>query len=145
MRQLMGVCLLVVWLSGCGGDASEPPTGSQPSKDYTKTASGLKYRVLKKGNGKQPKRGDTVHVHYRGRLKSGKEFDSSYKRGQPIKFVLGRGQVIAGWDEGVALLHVGEKAELVIPPDLAYGKGGRPPVIPGNATLIFDVELVDID
>lgn len=145
MRQLTSACLLVVWLSGCGGDASEPASADQASKDYVKTKSGLKYRVLKPRKGKQPKRGDTVHVHYRGRLTSGKEFDSSYKRGKPFKFVLGRGQVIAGWDEGVALLHVGEKAEFVIPPDLGYGKNGYPPVIPGNATLIFDVELVDID
>ncbi|MDB5047482.1 MAG: Peptidyl-prolyl cis-trans isomerase (rotamase) - cyclophilin family, partial [Fibrobacteres bacterium] len=84
-----------------------------------------------------------VKVHYAGRLTDGKEFDNSYKRGQPIDFKVGTGMVIPGWDEGIMLMQKGEKRTLIIPSNLAYGPDGRPPVIPQNATLIFDVELVD--
>lgn len=106
------------------------------------TASGLQYEVLSAGDGASPAATDEVEVHYAGRLLDGTEFDSSYKRGQPIAFPLNR--VIAGWTEGVQLMKVGAKHRLYIPSDLAYGPAGRPPVIPQNAVLIFDVELLDI-
>src|SRR5690606_20295430 len=92
-------------------------------------------------DGARPTAGQTVKVHYSGYLEDGNMFDSSVERGQPIAFALGVGQVIKGWDEGISLLRVGEKAKLIIPFDLAYGAAGRPPVIPPSATLIFDVEL----
>jgi peptidylprolyl isomerase len=108
-----------------------------------KTASGLEYVITEKGKGtKCPKPGDMVSVHYTGKFTNDTVFDSSVKRGQPIKFTLGVGQVIKGWDEGIALLHVGDKAIFTIPPDLGYGSQDRGP-IPGNSTLIFEVELVD--
>ncbi|VAW31039.1 Peptidylprolyl isomerase, FKBP-type [hydrothermal vent metagenome] len=110
-----------------------------------KTDSGLQYIETKVGSGKSPKRGQQVSVHYIGRLESGKEFDNSVKRGEPIEFLLGTGQVIPGWDEGVGLMKVGGKATLIIPPDLGYGGRGAGGVIPPNATLIFDVELVDVN
>ena len=85
-----------------------------------------------------------IKVHYKGQLIDGTVFDSSYKRNQPIEFKLGVGQVIKGWDEGIALLNVGEKARFLIPPNLAYGRRGAGNVIPGNATLIFEIELLDM-
>jgi peptidylprolyl isomerase len=108
------------------------------------TATGLKYIILTEGTGPAPQKGDIVKVHYTGTLEDGTKFDSSYDRQEPIAFPLGMGQVIPGWDEGIALLHVGDKAKLVIPADLAYGTQGAGGVIPPNATLIFEVELVDI-
>lgn len=108
------------------------------------TASGLTYVEVKAGKGKAPNRGDNVSVHYVGRLENGKEFDNSHKRGAPIEFKLGRGQVISGWDEGIGLMKEGGQANLIIPPDLGYGKQGAGGVIPPNATLIFDVELVKV-
>ena len=108
------------------------------------TPSGLQYIELTAGTGPAPKKGDTVSVHYTGTLTDGTVFDSSYKRGEPIKFPLGRGRVIPGWDEGIALMKKGGKARLIIPPQLGYGAQGAGGVIPPNATLIFDVELVDI-
>lgn len=88
--------------------------------------------------------GDTIAVHYRGTLENGTEFDSSYKRGEPFSFTLGAGQVIKGWDEGLVGMKVGEKKKLTIPPEKGYGVNGMPPVIPPNATLIFEVEVVGI-
>ena len=109
-----------------------------------KTSSGLEYIEIEKGTGAAPKSGDTVQVHYSGTLDNGTKFDSSYDRGAPLEFRLGVGQVIAGWDEGIALMNVGGKATLVIPPELGYGANGAGTVIPPNATLHFDVELVGI-
>jgi peptidyl-prolyl cis-trans isomerase A (cyclophilin A) len=110
-----------------------------------KTSSGLEYIEVETGTGVQAEAGKTVSVHYTGKFQDGKVFDSSVSRGEPIKFQLGRGQVIKGWDEGIALMKVGGKAQLIIPPDLAYGeRGAGGGVIPPNATLIFDVELVDV-
>lgn len=118
-------------------------TETKPTKQ--KTPSGLEYIILEEGTGPKPKQGQKVQVHYTGKLQDGTVFDSSHKRGKPIAFTLGIGQVIKGWDEGIALLKKGGKAQLIIPPSLGYGARGVPPQIPPNATLIFDVELVEIE
>jgi len=113
-------------------------------KDTVTTASGLKYiMVASTKSGDQPKKGDKVSVHYTGYFLDGKVFDSSVDRGKPIQIQIGVGQVIPGWDEGIALLHKGEKARMIIPYNLAYGEAGRGP-IPAKATLVFDVELLDV-
>ncbi len=106
------------------------------------TPSGLNVEILKKGTGPQPKSGQDVTVHYTGTLADGKKFDSSRDRGTPFTFKLGAGQVIRGWDEGLALLPVGSHAKLTIPPTLGYGAAGAGGVIPPNATLIFDIDLL---
>jgi FKBP-type peptidyl-prolyl cis-trans isomerase FkpA len=106
------------------------------------TASGLQYKVLREGTGPKPGEYAEVEVHYEGRLIDGKVFDSSYQRGEPISFLLG--QVISGWREGVQLMPVGSKYQFYIPAELGYGKSGMPGVIPPNATLVFDVELLKI-
>jgi peptidyl-prolyl cis-trans isomerase A (cyclophilin A) len=111
---------------------------------FEKTESGLRYQFIQRGDGKQAESGKTVAVHYEGSLENGKVFDSSYPRKKPIEFRLGQGQVIEGWDEGIALLKVGDKARFVIPSDLGYGPAGAGGVIPPNATLIFDVELMEV-
>lgn len=111
---------------------------------FDKTESGLRYKMIQKGSGKQAEKGKNVSVHYQGSLENGQVFDSSYKRKQPIDFQLGVGQVISGWDEGIALLKVGDKARFVIPSHLGYGSRGAGGVIPPDATLIFDVELMDV-
>ena len=108
------------------------------------TASGLQYNEVRAGSGPKPQAGEVVTVHYTGSLEDGTVFDSSHSRGEPISFPLGAGYVIPGWDEGIALMNQGGQATLVIPPALAYGEQGYPPVIPPNATLTFDVELVEI-
>ena len=108
------------------------------------TASGLQYWEIKKGTGKLAQAGKTVSVHYTGWLTDGKEFDSSRDAGEPIQFQLGVGQVIKGWDEGVAGMKVGGKRQLRIPPELGYGARGAGSAIPPNATLVFDVELMDV-
>lgn len=111
---------------------------------FEKTNSGLRYKILQKGNGKQAVKGDLVSVHYKGQLLDGTVFDSSYKRNQPLDFNIGLGQVIAGWDEGIQLLKVGDKARFVIPSELAYGSSGAGGDIPPDAILIFDVELMNV-
>lgn len=108
------------------------------------TESGLKYLDLKVGDGPSPQKGQKVKVHYEGWLEDGKKFDSSRDRGEPFEFVLGVGQVIPGWDEGVDPMNVGGKRKLVIPPKLGYGKQGAGGVIPPDATLIFEVELLGV-
>ena len=110
----------------------------------TKTTSGLQYEDTTPGTGASPQSGQTVSVHYTGWLADGKKFDSSKDRGQPFQFVLGKGQVIKGWDEGVATMKIGGKRKLVIPPDLAYGSQGAGGSIPPNATLTFEVELLGV-
>jgi peptidyl-prolyl cis-trans isomerase A (cyclophilin A) len=111
---------------------------------FEKTESGLRYQFIQRGNGKKAEAGKTVAVHYEGSLETGKVFDSSYPRKKPIEFKLGQGMVIEGWDEGIALLQVGDKARFVIPSYLGYGSAGAGGVIPPNATLVFDVELMDV-
>jgi FKBP-type peptidyl-prolyl cis-trans isomerase FkpA len=104
----------------------------------------LKTEKLTSGNGPAPKKGQTVTVHYTGWLTNGNKFDSSVDRNDPFSFVLGAGQVIAGWDLGVAGMKVGDKVKLTIPPELAYGREGYPGAIPPNSTLIFEVELLSV-
>jgi peptidyl-prolyl cis-trans isomerase A (cyclophilin A) len=110
----------------------------------TKTDSGLFYEITEKGSGSKPTKGQTVSVHYAGYLLNGQKFDSSFDRNQPIQIPIGAGQVIPGWDEGIMLLNEGDKARLIIPPHLGYGSAGAGGVIPPNATLIFEVQLVKL-
>ena len=121
--------------------SSQKPKKIKVNQEYT-TASGLKYRVTELGKGKQVEAGDKVTVHYTGKLTNGTKFDSSKDRNQPFSFKVGAGQVIKGWDEGLQLLKVGDKATFVIPPDIAYGQRDMGS-IPPNSTLIFDVEVLD--
>jgi FKBP-type peptidyl-prolyl cis-trans isomerase len=118
--------------------------GLPDTSNLTTTATGLQYKDVTAGTGAEAKEGDTVSVHYTGWLTDGTKFDSSVDRGQPFSFPLGAGSVIAGWDEGVAGMKVGGKRILVIPSNLGYGPSGATGVIPPNATLIFEVELLDV-
>jgi FKBP-type peptidyl-prolyl cis-trans isomerase len=123
------------------------PNTKAPTKvtgEGFKTDSGLQYWDIKIGLGPLAKAGDNVKVHYTGWLTTGKKFDSSVDANQPYEFTLGQGEVIKGWDEGVAGMKVGGKRQLRIPPDLAYGEAGHPPQIPENATLVFDVQLLAV-
>lgn len=130
------------------GDQSKKMTAEEfAAKNYpkaVKTASGLYYVVVNQGTGAKPTGGNKVSVHYTGRLTDGTKFDSSVDRKQPFEFTLGQGQVIKGWDEGVALMNVGSKYKFIIPASLAYGDRGFSTVIPPNSTLVFDVELLDV-
>lgn len=132
--------------------AQKPKTPAVPNTkaparvtgDGVKTASGLQYWDIRVGTGAVAKDGDHVRVHYTGWLTTGKKFDSSVDANQPFEFTIGQSEVIKGWDEGVAGMKVGGKRQLRIPPDLGYGDNGSPPVIPPNATLIFDIQLLKI-
>ncbi len=112
--------------------------------DTISTSSGLKYIILKKGKGKPAENGKMAEVHYTGWLLNGKKFDSSRDRNEPFEFLLGAKQVISGWDEGVALMKIGDKFRLILTPELAYGERGAGEIIPPNSTLIFDVELLNV-
>lgn len=115
-----------------------------PDANAVTTPSGLKYVELKEGTGATPQSGQTVEVHYVGTLEDGTKFDSSRDRGQPFSFKIGVGQVIKGWDEGLSTMKVGGRRQLIIPPELGYGARGAGGVIPPNATLLFDVELLGV-
>lgn len=148
MGVLGKVSLLLVVSSLCGvpvfaADQAKPAEKAAAAKTVT-TASGLKYVDVKVGSGAAPVKGKQVKVHYTGTLESGKKFDSSVDRNEPFSFVIGVGQVIPGWDEGVMSMKVGGKRKLIIPSKLGYGERGAGGVIPPNATLLFDVELLDV-
>lgn len=140
----ISIALLLGGLSCGGRQIPEAPT-KVADKDYVKTESGLKYFDLAEGDGPTPKQKQTVFVHYTGWLADGKMFDSSLTRGRAFSFVMGMGAVIAGWDEGVATMRVGGKRQLVIPPELGYGKAGIQGRIPPNATLVFEIDLLDFE
>jgi FKBP-type peptidyl-prolyl cis-trans isomerase len=149
MRASPILAFLIV-LSACrsGGDRSSAGGFSAElgidTAAMTKTPNGLQYQDVKVGQGAEAKRGSTAVVHYTGWLTDGKKFDSSRDRGTPFDFEVGAGEVIAGWDLGVAGMKVGGQRKLVIPADLGYGAAGAPPVIPPGATLVFDVELLEV-
>lgn len=117
---------------------------SAENQNIVTTPSGLQYIDIVEGTGETPQTGQTVTVHYTGTLENGRKFDSSRDRNQPFEFPIGRGRVIKGWDEGLSTMKVGGQRRLIIPPELGYGSRGAGGVIPGNATLIFDVELLGV-
>jgi FKBP-type peptidyl-prolyl cis-trans isomerase len=147
---------LVLLIGACGdekkaSDATEPgASASVPastvacSADATELPDGLCYVDTKVGDGPEVKKGDVLSMNYTGKLADGSVFDASDKHGGPFEFKLGAGAVIQGWDEGIVGMHVGGKRTLTIPPELGYGAAGYPPVIPPNATLLFDVEVVSV-
>ncbi|HKR61604.1 MAG TPA: FKBP-type peptidyl-prolyl cis-trans isomerase [Pyrinomonadaceae bacterium] len=141
MRIIAIVIVAVLALSAVGYVLSK--RGGNAGAEVT-TASGLKYVDLVQGTGATPQRGQTVTVHYTGTLTNGRKFDSSVDKGQPYSFRIGFGAVIKGWDEGIMSMKVGGKRKLTIPANLAYGPMGRPPDIPPNSTLLFDVELLGV-
>jgi FKBP-type peptidyl-prolyl cis-trans isomerase len=169
MRKLLGILVAIMLFAIMGAAGSVAQTGTTkkttttakkpvarraarpntnaPTKvtgPGTTTASGLQYWDIRQGTGAVATKGQKVKVHYTGWLTSGKKFDSSVDAGTPFSFTLGNGEVIKGWDEGVAGMKVGGKRQLKIPPQLAYGERGYPPVIPANSTLIFDVQLLGV-
>jgi len=146
MAITIALFIFVLCAAAQTGSSEKKATGgpTQVTGEPTKTASGLEYWDIKVGEGAVAQAGHKVKVDYTGWLTNGKKFDSSVGTGRPFEFQLGAGQVIKGWDEGVAGMKVGGKRQLRIPPDLAYGAKGYPPVIPPSSTLIFDVQLLDV-
>ncbi len=146
--HLMATVTALVALGAGAAGLAQAATQTEKEKKMTKTESGLQYRDTKEGTGEKPKTGQTCVMHYTGWLwvdgAKGKKFDSSVDRGQPFDFVIGTGQVIKGWDEGVMSMKVGGKRELLIPPNLAYGSRGAGRVIPPDSTLLFEVELLKV-
>jgi peptidylprolyl isomerase len=141
VKNIAIVAVVVLALSAVVYVVARRGGGAGPE---VKTPSGLRYTDLVEGTGATPQRGQTVTVHYTGTLENGKKFDSSLDRGKPADFRIGVGAVIKGWDEGLMSMKVGGKRRLVIPANLGYGPAGRPPDIPGNSTLIFEVELLGV-
>jgi peptidylprolyl isomerase len=142
--KIVTVVMCVMLLAVSVASAAEGKTAA-PGSDVVTTASGLQYRDEVVGEGASPVAGGLVQVHYSGFLENGKKFDSSRDRNEPFTFKIGVGQVIAGWDEGVMSMKVGGKRKLIIPAKLGYGAAGAGGIIPPNATLLFDVELLDVD
>jgi FKBP-type peptidyl-prolyl cis-trans isomerase FkpA len=138
MKKLLSAALLTTL--ALPAFAAEPPEAE--AQKAVKTSSGLVYTSLREGSGAQPTAADTVKVHYRGTLLDGREFDSSYRRNAPAEFPLTR--VIKCWTEGVQMMQVGGKAQLVCPPELAYGSRGAGSAVPPNATLLFEIELLEV-
>ena len=144
------VALFALILSACGGsgdEAGDQAAGGDFAVDssaMTRTSSGLRYQDVAVGEGAEVRQGQVAVVHYTGWLTDGTKFDSSRDRGTPFSFPVGAGQVIPGWDEGVAGMKIGGRRKLLIPANLGYGDMGAPPVIPPGATLVFDVELLDV-
>ncbi|CAG2102672.1 unnamed protein product [Medioppia subpectinata] len=151
LRLALILCLtqtLVVETMAAEEDTSGSTAADTNSQSVDKKVKKLQIGVKKRADNcdRKSSKGDILHIHYRGTLyETGAEFDSSYKRGQPLTFTLGMGQVIAGWDQGLLGMCAGEKRKLVIPADLAYGAAGAPPTIPANAPLVFEVECVKIE
>ena len=143
-KSIPFIVLLVVFAMSSGHAQTSNSAPTKVEGNPTKKPSGLEYWEIKAGTGDAAVAGKPVRVHYTGWLTDGKKFDSSMDRGQPFVFPLGAGQVIKGWDEGVAGMKVGGKRQLRIPPELGYGARGAGGVIPPNATLIFDVELLGV-
>jgi FKBP-type peptidyl-prolyl cis-trans isomerase len=149
MRIILSLLVLSALAAGCVSADDKPKEGDKPTdKDKNEkvvtTNSGLKYIDQKEGTGERAREGDTVAVHYTGWLKDGTKFDSSVDRGVPFELTIGKTRVIKGWTEGLQGMREGGKRKLIIPPDLAYGEEGRPPKIPGNSELTFEIELVKI-
>ncbi|AJE03729.1 FKBP-type peptidyl-prolyl cis-trans isomerase [Geobacter pickeringii] len=149
VEKLLVLLLLVaaIAIAACSDREAKPTGSAKPgisTAAMTKTPSGLAYQDLVVGTGPEPTRGKPVKVHYTGWLENGTKFDSSVDRGEPFIFTIGAGEVIPGWDEGVMSMKVGGKRKLVVPPQLGYGAAGAGGVIPPNATLIFEVELIDV-
>jgi len=144
MRRKVIIVISVVLVSMGLLFLSSPSSSKGDAEKLEKTPSGLEYVDLVVGKGGQPRKGQRVVVHYTGWLKNGDKFDSSVDRGEPFSFQIGVGQVIRGWDEGVMTMRVGGKRKLIIPSDLAYGRRGAGRAIPPNATLVFEVELLDL-
>ena len=136
------IATLCVQSCASGDNRKTTYPGAETNMEEVATSSGLKYIDVVVGKGESPKQGSSVTVHYTGYLTDGKKFDSSVDRKEPFQFVLGMGRVIKGWDEGVATMKVGGKRKLIIPPQLGYGSRGAGNVIPPDAELIFDVELL---
>jgi FKBP-type peptidyl-prolyl cis-trans isomerase len=146
---IAGAVILLAAVAVAQPAAAKPktPSTNAPTKvtgDGLKTDSGLQYWEIRVGPGEVAKEGSHVRVHYTGWLTTGKKFDSSVDAGKPFDFTIGNGEVIKGWEEGVAGMKVGGKRQLRIPPELAYGAEGYPPTIPPNATLIFDIQLLGV-